>query len=172
MGQSLFKNKPTPTPATGIELPLKFTEPVNSLRDFLKAVPSGIDKKHLFIHTPIVGACTNCNVAVSVDLPVDYDYAKTDRIMDGKTVKAWCDWCKSNTELRPLRPDELRGNDLYIMRRYYEIYRREKVEGRPLPPLMQEFLDAFEKKYQAMLVKEGLAPAAPPREEKPKIILP
>lgn len=173
MGQDLFKSKPIPTDPTGIELPLKFTEPVSSLGDFLKAVPSGIDKRNLFVHTPIIGACTKCGVAVSVDLPVDFDYSKADRIMDGKTVKAFCDWCKQPSELRPLSPEELRHDQLYVMRRYYEIYRREKVEGRPLPPLMQQFLDAFEKKYQAMLKKEGLRPAAPPVEEPtPRIILP
>lgn len=174
MGQNLFQNKPKAlTAPVGVELPLKFTEPVDSLADFLKAVPSGIDQKHLFVHTPIIGACTKCGVACSVDLPVDYDYSKTDRIMDGKPVKAFCDHCKQDSELRPLAPSELRANELYVMRRYYEIYRREKVEGRPLPPMMAEFLDAFEKKYQAMLKKEGLRPAAPPKEEpKPRIILP
>jgi hypothetical protein len=173
-GESKFKNKPTPTAPVGTELPIKFTEPVETLTDFMRAVPSGIDKKHLFIHTSIIGACTKCGVAVSVDLPVDFDFAKADRIMDGKTVKAFCDWCKQNSELRPLSPSELRNDQLYIMRRFYEIYHREKVEGRPLPPLMKEFLDAFEQKYQAMLKKEGLRPAAPPVEEpeKPRIILP
>jgi hypothetical protein len=174
VAQDLFKNKPIPTDPAGIELPLRFTEPVDSLTDFMKAVPSGIDKKRLFVHTPIIGACTKCGVACSVDLPVDFDYSKADKIMDGKTVKAFCDWCKQNSELRPLAPEELRHDQLYVMRRYYEIYRREKVEGRPLPPLMAQFLDAFEKKYQAMLKKEGMRPAAPPKEEpeKPRIILP
>lgn len=147
--------------------------------DFTKlASQAGLDRKRLYHNLPAYGACTRCKETGSVDVPLDFDPAETDKMIAGRIVKVYCERCRDTVEFRPLTPAELSENQFYLMRRNYEIYKKQKLDGRELPPLIQEFVDEYEKRLQSALKLQGLGAAAPHipsarpegNEQKPRII--
>lgn len=172
----LFAGKPEP----GREAPVfNFVDDGGRMLDFTVATkPGGIARA--YVATPIIGACTVCKLSGSLDLPVDFDYKTGDKIMAGRIVKAFCPQCRRTTEFRPMTPGELHEDQFYIMRRYYELYKKFVTDGRAIPFEMQQFVDAFEKKMREVQRALGLKPAfgespekeTPTEPDAPRIIVP
>lgn len=162
-------------------MPIDFGRPVEGPRDFSRAIAeSGLDRRRLYHNLPVYGACTRCKTTGSVDIPIDFNPSETDKMMAGKIVKVYCERCRNTEEFRPLTPKELSDNQFYLLRRNYEIYKKQQIDGRTLPPVIKEFVDEYEKRLNAALNLKGLGPAAPhvpsatPKgdDEKPPIITP
>lgn len=162
-------------------MPIDFGRPVEGPRDFSRVVAeTGLDRRRLYHNLPVYGACTRCKTAGSVDIPIDFNPSETDKMMAGKIVKVYCERCRNTEEFRPLTPKELSDEQFYLMRRNYEIYKKQQLDGRTLPPIIREFVDEYEKRLKSALNLKGLGPAAPhvpsakPKgdDEKPSIITP
>jgi len=136
-------------------------------RDFRKP-PSKIGQAQAMVALPAIAACTQCKISGSLLVPMNMDFKLGDRIMDGKIVKGFCEGCRQNTEFRALTPEELTDNQFYILRRNYEIYKREQIDGRELPPEVAAFVKAYDDRLKAVMKLKGIGPAAP----QPKIVLP
>jgi len=125
--------------------------------------------KGAFVETPIVGACTRCNLTASVAVPVNMSFKIGDKLLDGKITKVLCPKCRRETEFRPLTPKELSEDQFFVMRRFYDIYKQEVVDGKELPPHIKEFVDAYDERLKsAKMMREMMN--KPPGEK--KIILP
>jgi hypothetical protein len=152
------------------KLPNDFSSPQDiGLRNFLADTPEMVNKKgQRFVETSVVGACTKCKMAGSVAVPMDLDYHTSDKMLDGRIVKVFCPKCKQTTEFRPLSPEELNEEQFFIMRRYYDIYKKEVVEGREIPEHLKVFIDEYEKRLRHAQSKKlpampkGVAPEVPP----------
>lgn len=167
--QELFNNF-KPTPSVPVPLAEKFTEG-GTLQDFKSRLPSGINLKQTFIETPIVGACVGCNVVGRLDIPVDMNPNVADRVIDGKTIRVFCDYCKRMQEMRAVRPEELKLPDLHLLQRSYRALKAATLGGGELPPLAAGFLKAYEERF----VKAGpqaVAEQIGKPEEGSKIIIP
>src|SRR5574342_218105 len=155
MRMGFLENKPK-------ALPHDFSSPQDiGLRNFLADTPELVHKNGArFVHTSVVGACTKCKMAGSVDVPVDMDYRTGDKMLEGRIVKVFCPRCKATTEFRPLSPEELNEEQFFIMRRYYDIYKKEVVEGREIPEHLKVFIEEYEKRLRHAQSKK--LPAMPP----------
>ncbi len=148
------------------ETPLDFTGAQKAPLGFTGAVRH--TDKGAFVETPIIGACTRCNTASSVAVPVGMSFKIGDKLMDGKITKVLCPMCRRETEFRPLSPKELSEDQFFIMRRFYDIYKQEVVDGKELPPNIKEFIDAYDERLKsARMMREigqkKAAPEGPPR---------
>lgn len=161
MGQDLFSVPPAPQPR---------------FEDYLASRPVLVNSKtgRPYFHLPVVGACTVCGLAGSVDLPADFRARDMDGLIEGRITKVACPRCRRETEFRPLTPKELGEEQFYIMRRYYDIYKRAKVDGQPLPRHVAEFVEEYEKRLRASgtVTPIGAPPPAdaPPPGEPTRIV--
>ena len=100
------------------------------------------------IDLPVIGACARCHMTASVAVPPDFDFRMGDKFMAGKIVKAACPRCRQETEFRSLSPEELGREAPYIMRRYFEIFVKTRIEGKPAPVGVEEFVTAYIEKVR------------------------
>lgn len=140
-------------------MPNDFISPQEAqMRDYVGQTPTLVNKKgEAFVHTPIIGACTVCKLTGSVDLPTDMSFKTEDKLLDGRIAKVLCPKCRKVTEFRPLSPEELNEDQFFIMRRYYDIYKKEVVDGRPVPEHLKVFIEEYEKRLQSARTKKQLA---------------
>jgi hypothetical protein len=138
-------------------------------RDYSQPLP---ERAQAMVALPAIVACTHCKVTGSILMPVEMDYKTGDKIMDGRVVKGFCEGCRQNTEFRALSPEELTENQFTILRRNYEIFKAQQIDGATLPPEVAAFVKAYDEKLQHVMKRKGLKPAAPKLDEPPKIILP
>jgi len=179
MRMAFVENGPKVPPKPSFSLSQKFTEENAGMLDFLRnSREPGSVQRGAMIHTPVIGACTKCKLAGSVDVPVNMNFKTADNMLEGRIVKVLCPRCRKETEFRPLTPEELTEDQFFIMRRYYEIYKAEKVAGRVVPEHVAQFVQEYENRLKHALNRKGL-PAlpvsqvpVPESESRPKIIIP
>lgn len=161
--------------ATPDALPTQYTTPKDiGLRNFLASAPdSQAVQRNAMVHTSIVGACTVCKLAGSVDVPINMNFKTADSLLQGRITKVLCPKCRKETEFRPLTPEELNEDQFFIMRRYYDIYKAEVVAGRPIPEHLKQFIDEYDKRLQhARSKKLPPLPAVKGGAPERKIIIP
>jgi ribosomal protein L33 len=173
---SFLDNIPRPPSSAPVPV-LNFARENTQLRDFLRKSPDPLAvQAGQMVHTPVIGACTVCKLSGSVDVPADMNYKTADNMLEGRIVKVFCPKCRKVTEFRPLSPEELNEEQFHIMKRYYDIYKAEKVAGRPVPEHIEQFMKAYDERIAHVMAKKGLPPlpgsgVRPPEPDR-KIIVP
>lgn len=144
-------------------MPNDFSSP-QGMRDFTAPLDTKNLPKNALVETAIIGACTVCKLAGSVAVPLDMSYKTEDKLLEGRIVSVFCPKCRKTTEFRPLTPEELNEDQFFIMRRFYDIYKKEIVDGRPIPEHLKVFIEEYEKRLRHAQTRKlaGMPKAAAP----------